>query len=261
MDSLEWSPDGNSIAFSSIGPDAKGKKDRKEKYGEFDVIGGDYSMVRLWLVKTPAEIPADPKQRPQAEALTEGDKFSVTDFAWSPDSKHIAFSATRDPDLGSSGTSQIYTVDVADKLVKKLLDSKGPNTRPRWSPDGTQIAFVTANGDPFYFYANTHIAVIPAAGGESRIVTAKFDEDPSLIDWGPDGIYFAAFLKCNAHVFRVDPESLAIERISSPDSFFDPDASFTPDHRTFASVGAAPIIFPKCSSRARRISRRGISPT
>jgi dipeptidyl aminopeptidase/acylaminoacyl peptidase len=243
VESMEWAPDGSAIAFSSTGPDAKAKKDRKEKYGEFDVIGGDYSMVRLWLVKTPAEIPADAKQRPQVEALTEGDKFSVGDFAWSPDSKHIAFSATRDPDISSSETAQIYTIDVADKLVKKLLDSKGPNTRPRWSPDGTQIAYVTANGDPFYYYMNAHIAVIPATGGESRIVTAKFDEDPSLIDWGPDGIYFAAFLKSNAHVFRVNPETLGVDRISSPDSFFVPDASFTPDHRTFAAIGAAPNHF------------------
>jgi dipeptidyl aminopeptidase/acylaminoacyl peptidase len=243
VESMEWAPDGSAIAFSSTGPDAKAKKDRKEKYGEFDVIGGDYSMVRLWLVKAPAEIPADAKQRPQVEALTEGDKFSVGDFAWSPDSKHIAFSATRDPDISSSETAQIYTIDVADKLVKKLLDSKGPNTRPRWSPDGTQIAYVTANGDPFYYYMNAHIAVIPATGGESRIVTAKFDEDPSLIDWGPDGIYFAAFLKSNAHVFRVNPETLGIDRISSPDSFFVPDASFTPDHRTFAAIGAAPNHF------------------
>ena len=240
VDSMEWAPDGSAIAYSSIGPDAKAKKDRKEKYGEFDVIGGDYSMVRLWLEKTPAEIPADAKQRPQAEALTEGDNFSVGDFAWSPDSRHIAFSATRDPDLSSSDTAQIYTVDVTDKLVKKLLDSKGPNTRPRWSPDGTQIAFVTGNGEKFFFYMNTHIAVIPAAGGEPRIIDSKFDEDASLIDWGPDGIYFAAFLKSNAHVFRVNPENLAIDRISSPDSFFVPDASFTPDHRMFAAVGAAP---------------------
>jgi dipeptidyl aminopeptidase/acylaminoacyl peptidase len=243
VNALEWASDGKSIAFSATGPDSKAKKDRKEKFGEFDVIGGDYSMVRLWQIKTPAEIPADPKQRPQPEALTEGDKFSVTDFAWSPDSRHIAFSATRDPDLGSSFTAQIYTVDVADKLVKKLLDSKGPNTRPRWSPDGRQLAFVTSSGDPFYFYTNSHIAVMPASGGEPRIVTAKFDEDPSLIDWGADGIYFAAFLKCAAHVFRLNPDTQAVDRISSPDSFFVPDASFTPDHRMFAAVGAAPNHF------------------
>ena len=241
--SMEWAPDGNSMAYSSSGPDSKAKKDRKEKYGEFDVIGGDYANVRLWLVKVPAEIPADAKQRPQPEALTDGEKFSVGDFEWSPDSKHIAFSAARDTDLSSSGTNQIYIVDVADKLVKQLLNSKGPNSRPRWSPDGTQLAFLTGNGEQFFFYKNTHLAVIPASGGEPRIVSAKFDEDPNIIDWGPDGIYFAAFLKTNAHVFRVNPETLAIERVSSPDAFFVPDASFTPDHRMFAAVGAAPNHF------------------
>ena len=142
-----------------------------------------------------------------------------------------------------SGTSQIYTVDVADKLVKKLLDSKGPNTRPRWSPDGTQIAFVTANGEQFYFYMNTHIAVIPATGGEPRIVTAKFDEDASLIDWGPDGIYFAAFLKGERACVSRESGKLGDQRISSPDAFFVPDASFTPDHRMFAGIGAAPNHF------------------
>ena len=243
VDSIDWAPDGSAIAFTSTGPDAKAKKGRKEKYGEFDIIGGDYSQVRLWRVKTPAEIPADPKQRPQPEALTDGNQFSVNDFSWSPDSKHIAFSATRDPDLGSTGTSQIYTIDLADKMVKKLLDSKGPNTRPRWSPDGREIAFLTGNGAEFFFYVNTHIAVIPASGGEPRIVTAKFDEDPNLIDWGPDGIYFGAFMKCMGHVFRVDPKTSVIERISGPDAYLVLDASFTPDHKLLAAVGAAPNHF------------------
>jgi len=243
VDSMEWSPDGSTIAFTSTGPDSKAKKDRKDKYGEFDVIGGDYSMMHLWLVKAPAEIPADAKQRPKPEALTEGDRFSVGDFSWSPDSKRLAFTATRDPDLGSSDTAQIYTLNIADKMVKKLLDSKGPNTRPRWSPDGRQIAFLTAGGNPYYYYANSHMAVMPADGGDPRIITAKFDDDPNLIDWGPDGIYFTAIRRCAAHVFRVNPETLAIDQLSSPDSYFVPDASFTLDHRLFASAGALPNHF------------------
>ncbi len=168
---FEWAPDGSAIAFSGAGPDPKAKKDRKEKYGDFEIVNGDYAMQQLWLIKLPAGIPADPKQRPKPEPLTTGDKFSAGDFSWSPDSKHIAFGATRDPDLGSSGTAQLYVIDVSDKLVKKLLDSNGPNNRPRWSPDGRQIAFVTSSGTPFFFYANTHIAVIPATGGDPRILT------------------------------------------------------------------------------------------
>ena len=91
---IAWSPDGSAIAFTSSGPDAKARKDRKEKYGDFEIVGGDYTMNHLWLVKLPAELPADPKKLPKPEALTKGDEFSVGAFSWSPDGKRIAFSAT-----------------------------------------------------------------------------------------------------------------------------------------------------------------------
>ena len=133
-------------------------------------------------------------------------------------------------------------LDVADKHVRKRLEAGGPNTRPKWSPDGKEIAFVTAAGQPF-FYANRRIAVASADTGPPRILTDAFDEDASLIDWGPDGIYFAAFQKTAAHVFRLDPATRAIRRISSPDQFHLPDASFTKDHRMMAGVGAAPNHF------------------
>jgi dipeptidyl aminopeptidase/acylaminoacyl peptidase len=241
--SFAWSPDGTSIAFVATGPDSKGKKDRKDKYGDFEVIGGDYTMNQLWLLKVPAEMPADLKQLPKPEPLTKGDQFSVGDFSWSPDGNRIAFSATRDPDLGSEDTGQIYLLDLSDRHVRKLLESGGPNSRPRWSPDGKEIAYVTYNGQPFYYYANSRIAVVPADGGMPRLLTEAFDEDASLIDWGPDGIYFAAFQKTNAHVFRLDPATRAVRRISAPEQFYLPDASFTKDHRMLAGVGAAPNRF------------------
>src|ERR1700722_11105216 len=51
---IAWSPDGASIAFTSSGPESKAMKDRKDKYGDFAIIGGDYDMNHLWLVKVPA---------------------------------------------------------------------------------------------------------------------------------------------------------------------------------------------------------------
>ena len=240
---FEWSPDGTAIAYTSTGPESKAKKDRKEKYGDFEVVEGDYAMMRLWLVKAPEEIAPDPKQKPKAEALTEGDKFSVETFSWAPDSKLIAFSAQRDPALSSSGTEQIYLVDLADKHVKKLLTLNGPNSRPRWSPDGRLIAFNTSSGDPFYYYANKRVAIVPASGGEPKIVTAKFDEDAGLIDWGPDGIYFAADQKGTAHVFRVNPTSLAIDRITAPDALYARRRVLHARSPHLAAVGALPNRF------------------
>src|SRR5437867_3235894 len=71
VEAMAWSPEGSSIAFTS-GADSPAKKDRKDKYGEFEIIGGDYTMRHLWLVKVPGEIPADPKQLAKPEPLTRG---------------------------------------------------------------------------------------------------------------------------------------------------------------------------------------------
>ncbi len=242
---LGWSPDGASIAFTSSGPESKTMKDRKEKYGDFFIVGGDYAMNHLWRVKIPAEIPGDSKKLPKAEAITSGDKFSVGSFAWSPDSQRIAFAAQRDPDLGSSDTEQIYVVGLSDLHVRKVTETPGPNNSPKWSPDGKQIAYTTADGSPFFFYANRMIAVAPAEGGAARVVTRGFDEDANLLDWAADGIYFAAAQRTNSHVYRVDPATSAVRRITGPEAYSVAGATFTKDHRTMAATGAAPNHFPE----------------
>jgi dipeptidyl aminopeptidase/acylaminoacyl peptidase len=240
---VAWSPDGTSIAFTSTGPDAKPKKDRKDKYGDFEIVNHDYTMSHLWLIKVPSEIPADPKKLPKAEPLTKGEQFTVGGFAWSPDGKRIAFSAQRDPDLGSSDTEQLYVLDLADLHVKKLLEGSGPNDNPKWSPDGRQIAYVTSNGAQYFYYTNRHIAAIGAEGGTPRILTADFDEDANLAAWGPDGIYFTAQQKTAQNIFHLDPETKKVRRMNAPADFSTGAPSFTKDFRTMAATGAGPNRF------------------
>jgi dipeptidyl aminopeptidase/acylaminoacyl peptidase len=242
---IAWSPDGGSIAFTSSGPESKAMKDRKEKYGDYYVVGGDYAMSHLWRIKIPAEISGDVKKLPKAEAITSGDQFSVGAFAWAPDSQRIAFAAQRDPDLGSSDTEQLYVVGLSDLHVRKLTGTPGPNSAPKWSPDGKQIAYTTADGNAFFFYANRMIAVIPADGGAARLITRAFDEDANLLDWAADGIYFAAGQRTNSHIFRVDPATSAVRRITGPDAYSAGGGTFTKDHRTMAATGAAPNHFPE----------------
>ncbi len=243
INSFQWSPDGAWMAYTSATPDEKARKDRKDKYGEFDIIGGDYTMSHLWRIKVPAEMPGDPKKLDKPEQLTSGDQYTVGAFSWSPDSQKIAFDAGRDPDLGSQDTQRIYVLDLADRHVRKIVDTAGPNTNPKWSPDGKQIAYLTANGDPFFYYANRFIATVPFAGGTPTLLTKDFDEDPNLTDWGPDGIYFSAQQKTAAHIYRVNPGTHAIRRITGPDPFHAGAASFTKDHKSMAGVGASPNHF------------------
>jgi len=242
VSSMEWSRDGRHIAFTATEPESKARKDRKEKYGEFEVVQDDYTFTHLWVIDVPSE-PKDTK--PEPVRLTEGSSFSVNGFAWSPDSTRIAFSAAKDPDLGSSDTSDIYLVSISDKSIKKIVDTKGPDGNPVWSPDGTQIAYQTANGREFFFYANSYIAVIPSGGGKPRILTESFDESPGLLDWSPDGIYFVSSQKTSSHLFRLKAATTVIEQVSTPSDFGSSQFSFTADFKQIAFIGAGVNNYPE----------------
>jgi dipeptidyl aminopeptidase/acylaminoacyl peptidase len=230
VNASEWAPDSKRIAFSMTDPEPKAMKDRKEKYGEYSVVHADYQMMHLWIT----EVPAGGASVAEPKRLTDGDKFSVGEFSWSPDGTRIAFSAQRDADLISSETADLYVVTLSDGVVKKIVSTPGPDTNPKWSPDGKKIAFETAAGAKYYYYSNARIAVVAAEGGTPQIVTEAFDEDPGLIGWGPDGIYFAAEQKTYAHLFRLNPETKAIEKLSAPDHLAAFSFSFSRDYKEAA---------------------------
>src|SRR5258707_5969153 len=128
--------------------------------------------------------PAVGKQR------TKKRDFSVDSFAWSPDGSSIVFSATLNPDLIQGVTSDIYLIKLADDSVNKIVDLPGPDNGPRFSPDGKQIVFSSAMGNKVYFASNSRLAVVPVEGGKAVFISENFDENPGLVEWNADSIYF-----------------------------------------------------------------------
>lgn len=240
--SFEWSPDGRRIAFTAPDPETAAQKAQEEKYGDFRIIGDDYTMTHLWRIDLSNPLA---EQMPPPERITSGREFTVGSFSWSPDGSRIAFDATRDPALADSGTADIYVVSLADKSAKKTVATPGPNTHPIWSPDGSEIAYDTANGDPHYYYSNRMIAVVPAGGGSPQVLTKAIDEDAYLAGWGPEGIYFGALQRTYSHLFRLNPQTMAISRVTSPDALHVSQVSFSRDYKRMALVMAPDNRMPE----------------
>ena len=56
-------------------------------------------------------------------------------WAWSPDSTRIAFVSPKD------GDTDIYVTDVESGTIINCLNDSCGNSRPRWSPTGSHIAY------------------------------------------------------------------------------------------------------------------------
>jgi dipeptidyl aminopeptidase/acylaminoacyl peptidase len=236
VNDFAWSPDGARIAFLAGEPEAQPKKDRKEHLGDFEVVRREYGHAHVFTLDVADALkePAAGKQR------TKGRDFHVRQLAWSPDGQRLALGTTLNPDLVQSGTADIAVLDLKDDSLRRLVTTAGPDNGPRWSPDGREIAFVSAMGRSDWFYANARVAVVSADGGTPRSVSDAFDEDPNLVAWNADGIYFAGSQKTAAHLFRVDPAGRSIRRVSSPDALMGFGFSFTKDGRRLAFSSASP---------------------
>lgn len=224
VDAFQWSPDGRHIAYTSGEVLA-----RPEEPKEFHVVGNDpVATTCLWRIDAAGGTP---------ERLTDGKGFAVDDFAWSPDSRRIAFHASQVGVPQAFYTHDIYVLALADRSVRKIVDRPGPVFFPVWSPDGREIAY-RAYEDEYHTWSSGYVAVVPAEGGASRLLTEAFDENPTPLAWSPRGIYFAGRERTYQHLYRVDPSTLAIERVSGPFESVFTGFSFSADFTRTAFAGA-----------------------
>lgn len=232
VNAFVWSPDGRRLAYLT-GRQVP-ESESTEKVDSEHVVGHEPKFTSaLWLVN----LPADADAMPAPTELLDGMAFAVDDPAWSPDSKRIAFTSY---DYNAADTLDSYDIRVlrvADKSVVTVADRDGPDLWPVWAPDGHQIAFRTVvlhPGDPRFDHSFGYIAVAPSDGGPARILTPDFDERPTPVAWSPDGIYFSALQRTNQHLFRLDPDSGTVARVSSPEGSRNSGFSFSRDFRTAA---------------------------
>ncbi len=229
-----WAPDGGRIAYTMTDPESAVMKERTEKYGEYTHEDHDARMAQLHVLDLATKA---------TRQVTAG-VFVVGSFDWSPDGAHIAFDHRVSSDAGMSGTADISVVDVASGAVRSLVTQAGPDSNPKWSPDGRQIAFQSAMAKPFHFFENSALAVVPSGGGAPESLTARFDENPSLVAWTSAGIFFSASQRAWSYLYRLEPSSRQIAMQRVRETWIGQSFAVTPSGAHTAFVASGPREFP-----------------
>src|SRR5262249_50114322 len=112
--------------------------------------------------QTPASSPS-PSPTPLRPEILLGLRHS-SDLEFSPDGRRIAF-VLSEPPKGDRHPRHIWLLDVATGAARQVTYSEKAESSPRWSPDGTYLAFLS-NRD-----ANQQLYWLSLAGGEAEPVT------------------------------------------------------------------------------------------
>lgn len=223
----EWSPDGRYLSFLSARSDGG-------TAGSATGAGASEG-AQIWLLD---------RRGGEAAKLT-SIKGGVSDYAWSPDSKRMVLvvsdTAVAPPlwdSVGAKGKAKtpkphvidryhfkqdvegylgpehdhLYLFDVAGKKAEILTPGRFDESRPAWSPDGTQIAFISNHTADPDRNANTDVFVIEArVGAQARQLTTSPGNDGNARPaWSPDGTTIAYLQGGDPKYWAYDQPALAV---------------------------------------------------
>ena len=216
-----WSPRGKNILFSSrVWEPEKPESDVivvNRIYFKLNGVGlFAGKRIHLFTVNVPL---GKPKQ------ITRGE-FDVTNYAWSPDGKEVAYVTNKEPDQDVSHIKDIYIIPAKGGNSQKITKSIHEISKITWSKHG--IAYY---GSDFHARGATNTDIWVMKLGEDTInITEQFDRslergigsdlrmsspDSGPI-WSPDGseIYFLTGEVPHGNIYRINRETKKVSQIT-----------------------------------------------
>ena len=170
-------------------------------------------------------------------------------------------------DVGVFGTRITYVVKHGARFELQVADADGygaqtvlasnePIISPKWSPDGTRLAYVS-------FERKKPIVYVQSLLTGSRTVAANFKGSNSAPAWSPDSARLAVVLSKdgNSQIYLINADGSNVTRLTHTGTI-DTEPSFSPDGQwvIFTSDrGGSPQIYrvPVSGGQAERLTFEG----
>jgi dipeptidyl aminopeptidase/acylaminoacyl peptidase len=254
-----WSPDGSMLAFvSDVYPECttdecNKKREQEAEESKVKAKVATRLLFRHWTSFKEGKrthVFVVPASGGLARDVTTGDydapPFSLggpTDYAFSPDSKELAFVRNTDKVEAASTNSDLFIVPVTGGEPKRLTGSnQGADASPVYSPDGRYLAYrsqatATFESDRF------RLMLYDRQTGQSRSISESLDSNVEGFTFSPDSkkIYFVAAERGREPIYSIGVNGGAITKLVNEG--FNDDVHVTADGSTFVfsrSTGARP---------------------
>jgi dipeptidyl aminopeptidase/acylaminoacyl peptidase len=195
-----WAPDGSRLAFIST-------RDGKPQVYILDLGGGD--PRKLTNEERGASSPAwspDGKRLVYMGDVARDSHLLPSETAWleahpkaaekgGPKLRHISALKYRFDMRGYiEGNGHLFLVDAEGGEPRQLTDGPQDDAQPVWSPDGTEIAFLSDRTEDAETHWSTGVWSVNVESGEARRLTSDhLGPFTHGLSWSPDGSMLAYF--------------------------------------------------------------------
>jgi dipeptidyl aminopeptidase/acylaminoacyl peptidase len=197
VSNITWSPDSAWMYFLAADPKTEEAQARDKAKDDVYAFTENYKQQHLWKIAV-----ADARE----QRITSGD-YWVSAYALSRDGRLIVHHRQPDPLLDSSAASEIWVMDSSGGNARQITRNGVAEGRAELSPDGGTVLFTAAANAKLDGYHNRKIFVVPAAGGEPRLLTGDLPYAVEQASWASDGraVYFTAGMGVKSELFQLDP--------------------------------------------------------
>lgn len=186
----------------------------------------------------------------------------IESFAWSPDSRSLVYVSRKKTGMeyAVSTNSDLYLYDLASATTRNLTEGMmGYDTYPRFSPDGSRLAWLSMEHDGYESDKN-RIFVMDMASGTKTDLTENWDYTADAIAWNPDGksLYFLAPYLGVTPIFSIDTATKEVRMVTSGADVADYAALVPVDNKTIVTMRHSMLypneIFSVTDGKAERLS-------